>query len=71
VRVAGLVPGSPAAEVGIAVDDIIVEIDGTPIDNLYDYSAILKARDPGDQITVIAMRGEERLSFQPTLVKRR
>jgi S1-C subfamily serine protease len=71
VRVAGLVPGSPAESVGIAVDDVIVEIDSTPIDNLYDYSAALKAHSPGDRIDVVVLRGGKRVTFTPTLVKRR
>lgn len=71
VRVSGIVPGSPAEEVGITVDDIIVEIDETPIDNLYDYSAVLKARSAGDEIAVVIVRGDERITLRPTLIARR
>jgi hypothetical protein len=69
--VSGIVPGSPAEAAGIRPGDVIVAIDGTPIDNLYDYTAVLKSHEPGDRLRVEIVRDGERHTFDVTLVSRR
>jgi hypothetical protein len=71
VLVSGIVPGSPAAQVGIVTGDIVVEFGGTAIDNLQDYQAGLAAHEPGDVVRVVVLRGTERKAFEVTLVARK
>jgi hypothetical protein len=69
--VSGIVPGSPAESAGLRPGDVIVAIDGSPIDNLYDYTAVLKSHEPGDRLRVEIVRDGKRQAFDVTLASRR
>jgi len=71
ILVTGLIPGSPAEKAGITVGDLIVEIDGQGVENLYDYQGVLENKEPGDEMTVVFVRDDERKTVTATLVKRR
>lgn len=60
--------GGPAAEAGIKGGDIIVKFGPHEIDTVYDYMAALNEYDPGDEVEIVVLRGEERLSFTAVLV---
>ena len=62
--------GSPAAKAGLKAGDVLVEFDGKPIQNLYDFTYALQARKPGDVVKVKVMRGTEGVEAEVTLVKR-
>ena len=36
---------------------MLVEFDGKPIGNLYDFTYALRAQKPGDEVTVKVLRG--------------
>lgn len=59
--------GSPAAEAGMEGGDIIVQFGTHEIDDVYDYMAALNEFDPGDEVRIVVLRGEERLSFKVVL----
>jgi S1-C subfamily serine protease len=63
VLVARAEPGSPAADAGIEQGDVIVELDGEPVDSLVDLLARLRDAAPGDEVTVTVVRAgaEERV----------
>ena len=67
VRLAGVSPGSPAAEAGLREGDVIVAFDGTEVTDLQSYSDLLYARKPGDTVAVTVARGAERLTTKITL----
>ena len=67
VRLAGVSPGSPAAEAGLREGDVIVAFDDTEVADLQGYSDLLYARKPGDTVQVTVMRGAERLTMKVTL----
>lgn len=71
VLLSGVTPGSPAEQVGLKAGDVLVELDGVAIDNLGDFTDVLKAHQPGDVVSVRVKRGEEILSHQVTLVERK
>jgi S1-C subfamily serine protease len=52
----------PAADAGIQEGDVIVELDGTPIEAANDLGRVLAEREPGDEVdvTVVAGGGGER-----------
>ena len=56
VKFADVSAGSPAAKAGLQAGDIMVEFDGKPIQNLYDFTYALRAKKPGDEVKVKVMR---------------
>ncbi len=71
VRFSDIREGSPAAKAGLKGGDILVEFDGKPIQNLYDYTYALRARKPGDTIMVKVLRDAKPLQVQVTLAERK
>jgi Peptidase family M28/PDZ domain len=60
VRLDGVRNGSPAAQAGVQAGDIIVEVNGTPVDDLRGYAQALKQLQPGEEIGIRYIRnGEE------------
>ena len=61
---------SPAKAAGMEPGDIIVAIDGTPVDRRGALQRIVRMKKPGDVVTVDAMRfGGERKSFRIKLAE--
>lgn len=60
--------GSPAAKAGLTGGDIIVQFGPHEIDNVYDYMAALNEYDPGDEVEIVVLRGEERLTLKAVLM---
>jgi aminopeptidase YwaD len=56
VKFADVRDGSPASKAGFKAGDIMVEFDGKPIQNLYDFTYALQAKKPGDEVRVKVMR---------------
>jgi hypothetical protein len=70
VKFADVRENSPAAKAGLKQGDIMVEFDGKPISNLYDFTYALRAKKPGDQVGVKVMRDGQPLLVQCTLSRR-
>jgi S1-C subfamily serine protease len=59
-KIAGTVPGGPAANAGVQVNDIIIQIDGTRIRSLDDMSSYLEENTlPGQTITLTVARSNQ------------
>jgi len=71
VRFADIREGSPAAKAGLKAGDVLIEFDGKRIENLYDFTYALRAKKPGDQVTVKVMRGSDVVQAQVLLTKRK
>jgi hypothetical protein len=56
LRLGGVTPESPADKGGLKTGDVVVELDGKPVTDLYTYSEALYARKPGDTITIVVLR---------------
>lgn len=61
VLLSGVTKGAPAAEAGLQAGDIIVELSGKPIDNVYDYTYAIEALKVGQQTTITVNRKGERI----------
>ena len=57
VVVMEVVPGSPADEAGLMADDVIVSIDSEPMYDIFELSAAIKLRLPGDAVELTVRRG--------------
>lgn len=70
LRLSGVRAGSPADSAGLKAGDVIVEFDGKPVTDLQTYSDALYARAPGDAVTVVVVRGADRVRVQVRLGRR-
>ena len=71
VKFSDVTPNSPAAKAGLKADDVMVEFDGKPIQNLYDFTYALRAKMPGDVVKVKVLRAGKPLEVPVTLTQRR
>ena len=70
VRLSGVRAGSPADSAGLKAGDIIVELGGKPVKDLYGYTDALYAHQPGETVAIVVLRGSERLTVNVTLGRR-
>jgi putative serine protease PepD len=59
VVVSDAVDGGPAEEAGLRDDDVIVEIDGEPVESVQDVRAAVDAKRPGDEMVLEVRRDGE------------
>ena len=64
-------PDSPAAKAGLQAGDLMVQFDGKPIQNLYDFTYALRAKKPGDVVLVVVKRNDQEVKANVTLEARR
>ena len=67
-ELAAVRPDSPAGQAGLKKGDRIVELNGKPIHNQSDLRFALGTAYGGDTVSVVAMRGDERLEKSVKLV---
>jgi serine protease Do len=58
------VEDSPAQRAGLQRNDVIVAIDGKPVDRVSTLQRIVRAHEPGETVTVDVMRYGDRRSFR-------
>jgi Zn-dependent M28 family amino/carboxypeptidase len=56
----GVIGGGPAEQAGLQKGDVIVEIAGQTIANIYDYTYALELLKVGEPVKIVYMRGSER-----------
>jgi len=64
VKFADVTAGSPAAQAGLKGGDILIEFDGAPIQNIYDFTYALRGHKPGDTVVVKVLRGVRRFRLK-------
>ena len=57
---------APAHSAGVRKGDIIIGLDGTKIENIYDYTAVLDTIKIGRETTIKVLRGDEELELKIT-----
>ena len=70
VKFADVRDGSPAAKAGFKAGDVMVDFDGKPITNLYDFTYALQSKKPGDEVMVKVLRDGKPLEAKVLLTKR-
>jgi hypothetical protein len=70
VRFADIHENSPAGKAGLRAGDILIEFDGKPIQNLYDFTYALRQHKPGDTVVVKVLRGEQKIQATAKLTTR-
>lgn len=66
VKLSDVSKGAPADAAGVQGGDIIVELAGKKIENIYDYTAILDSIKIGEETSIAVQRGDKRLEFKIT-----
>ena len=62
VKLSGVGKGGPASEAGLKGGDVIVEVAGKTIENIYDYTFAIEALKIGETIDIVVERDGERLT---------
>jgi hypothetical protein len=70
LKLTGVRAGSPADAGGLKPGDIIIELDGKEVKDLYTYSDALYAHQPGDKVKIVFLREGKRNETMVTLGKR-
>ena len=63
-------PDSPADKAGIREDDIVLSVDGEPIDGQVGLVAAIRDAEPGQTVEIVILRAGDRLTVSATLVAR-
>lgn len=63
VRLSGVSPAGPAEAAGLRRGDTIVEVDGQPIENLYDFTYALEALRVGEAAQIVILREGRRMTL--------
>jgi len=71
MKVGDVRTGTPAEKAGIKPGDVIVKLGGREIKNIYDYTYALGDFNPGDEVEVVVLRGDEKLSFKVKFEERK
>jgi Tol biopolymer transport system component len=65
-KLGGVTKGAPADKAGLKSGDIIIELAGTKIENVYDYTFAIEGLKVGEAVPVVVMRGDERVELSIT-----
>jgi hypothetical protein len=66
VKLAGVAKGGPAEQAGVQGGDVIVELAGKKVENIYDYTYGVDALQIGIPVSLVVLRGEQRLTLTVT-----
>ena len=70
VRINEVREGTPAAQAGLRAGDIITALNGTPLENLRDYTAVLKELAPGDTVQITFRRDDQEQQVSARVMSR-
>ena len=71
VLLSDVTSGAPMDLAGVQGGDVIVELDGNTIENIYDYTAVIDTLKIGEETTITVMRGDQRLELKLTPASRK
>ena len=70
VRLSGVRPGSPAELAGLKAGDVIVELGGKSVKDLYGYTDALYAHQPDEVVMIVVLREGQRVELKAKLGRR-
>ena len=70
VIVSDLLPGGPADTAGLKIQDIILSMDGRPIDSLPIFGLTLLTCPPGERTNFEVLRGADKVSLEIPVIER-
>ncbi len=66
VSLSGVVKDGPAQRAGLKGGDLVIELGGRKIENIYDYTYAIDFLKPGVEVTIVVLREDSRISLQVT-----
>jgi Tol biopolymer transport system component len=63
LKLSGVSKNAPADKAGLRAGDIIVELAGRKVENIYDYTYAIEALKIGEKVKVVVLRGKKRLTL--------
>ncbi len=63
---AGVAEGGPASKAGLKSGDVIVELGGMKVENIYDYTYAIEALKIGEEVGIVVNRNGERVEMKIT-----
>ncbi|MFN4242088.1 MAG: M28 family peptidase [Tepidisphaerales bacterium] len=70
MRIDAVAPGSAAERAGLRGGDILLQLDGTPIDSVEDLQAVYDRHAPGDTVTAVYERDGQQMETRVTFTRR-
>jgi serine protease Do len=67
VLVRGVMPGEPADQGGMRADDVIIALDGTPMDAPRDLQRVVSTSPVGKRVRVVVLRAGEQKEMEVTI----
>jgi serine protease Do len=64
VVVSDVLPGGPAESAGLKINDVLVSVDGRPVDSVPAMMGVFFQHGSGDHIKLQVLRGSEELAFE-------
>jgi C-terminal processing protease CtpA/Prc len=71
ILIVGIVDDSPADEAGIEDYDIIYMVAGDKVTGTKQFSELIRSKEPGEEISIIAYRDGEKMSFDVELAEKK
>ena len=66
VSLSGVVKEGPAQRAGLTGGDLVIELGGRKIENIYDYTYAIDFLKPGVEVKIVVLREGKRISLQVT-----
>lgn len=70
VRIGRVEEGSAAERMGLKVNDVILQVDGKPVDSFEALSAVIRSHQPKETVVLLVQRDDEQLSLSGELGER-
>jgi hypothetical protein len=64
MALATVVAGGPAARAGLRGGDVVVELGGRPVRNVYDYTFAIEALRPGQPVVIVITRDDKGIELE-------
>jgi hypothetical protein len=64
VKLSGVSKNSPAESAGIKSEDVVIELAGKNIHDIYDYTYVLNAMRVGKPVKMVVMRGQTKIALK-------
>lgn len=66
-RIAQVLPESPAERAGVRAGDLVVKLGAKDVKTFDELKQLVLERNPGDEVEIVVLRGDEKLTFQVVL----
>ncbi len=66
LKLSGVSANGPAAKAGVKGGDVITELAGRKIENIYDYTYAIEALKIGEAVSIVVQRGSETVKLEVT-----